>query len=150
MTYVEAREVNGPKGAKPLLWRLLTTLPVTGAEDAAEVVNLYRLRWQIEQVFRALKSDGLALEDTQVIYAERLFKLSALGLAGAIRTIQLVQARDGSDRPISDVIDESFLEALQRLSRSLEGATAKQKNPHPPRSLGFLTWIAARLGGWNC
>jgi hypothetical protein len=150
MTYVEAREVNAPKGAKPLLWRLLTTLPVTSAEDAAEIVSLYRLRWQIEQVFRALKSDGLALEDTQVIDAERLFKLAALGLAGAIRTIQLVQARDGSDRPISDVIDESFLEALRRLSRKLEGATAKQKNPHPPESLGFLTWITARLGGWNC
>ena len=150
LTYVEAREVNAPKGAKPLLWRLLTTLPVTDAKDAIEIVNLYRLRWRIEEVFRALKSDGLGLEDTQVIDAERLFKLTAISLAAAIRTMQLVDARDGSQRPISDVIDESFREALQRLSRKLEGATEKQKNPHPPHSLSFLSWIAARLGGWNC
>ena len=151
MTYVEAREVNPPAGTKkPLLWRLLTTLPVTKAEHAMEIVNLYRLRWRIEEVFRALKSDGLALEDTQVIDADRLFKLTAISLAAAIRTMQLVDARDGSERPITDVIDESFLEALQRLSRKLEGATEKQKNPHPPHSLGFISWIAARLGGWNC
>jgi hypothetical protein len=150
MTCVEAREVNAPAGKTPLLWRLLTTLPVTNAQDAEAIVNRYRLRWRIEQLFRALKSDGLALEDTQVIDAERLFKLTAISLAAAIRTIQLVDARDGSQRPISDVIDDSFLEALQRLSRKLEGATAKQKNPHPPGSLSFLSWIVARLGGWNC
>jgi Transposase DDE domain len=150
MTYVEAREVKAPAGKTPLLWRLLTTLPVTNTKDAEDIVNLYRLRWRIEQLFRALKSDGLALEETQVADAERLFKLAAISLAAAIRTIQLVDARDGSQRPISDVIDESFLTALQRLSRKLEGATAKQKNPHPADSLGFLSWITARLGGWNC
>ena len=150
MTYVEAREVNAPARTTPLLWRLLTTLPVRSAKQATEIVNLYRLRWRIEQLFRALKSDGLAIEDTQVIDAERLFKLTAIALAAAVRTSQLVDARDGSQRPLSDVIDESFLTALQRLSRKLEGATAKQKNPHPPRELSFLSWIAARLGGWNC
>jgi len=56
------------------------------------------LRWRIEQLFRALKSDGLALDDSQVIEAERMFNLAAIGLAGAIRTIQLVDARDGSPR----------------------------------------------------
>jgi len=150
MTYVEAREVDAPTHTKPLLWRLLTTLPVDGATEAMEIVNLYRLRWRIEQLFRALKSDGLALEDTQVIDAERLFNLTAMALAAAVRTSQLVDARDGSQRPLSDVVDKSFLPALQRLSRKLEGATQKQKNPHPPESLSFLSWIAARLGGWNC
>jgi hypothetical protein len=151
MTYVEAREVNPPKGTKqPLLWRLLTTLPATKAEQAIEIVNLYRLRWRIEEVFRALKKDGLGLEKTQVIDADRLFKLTAISLAAAIRTMQLVDARDGSERPISDVIDESFLEALRRLSRKLEGATEKQKNPHSPHSVSFVSWIVARLGGWNC
>ena len=48
-----------------------------------QVVQLYRLRWRIEQTFRALKSDGLALDDSQVIDAERMFNLAAIGLAGA-------------------------------------------------------------------
>ena len=147
---VEAREANPPAGKTPLLWRLLTTLPVASAEQAHEVVQLYRLRWRIEQTFRALKSDGLALDDSQVIDAERMFNLAAIGLAAAIRTIQLVDARDGSPRPAADVIDETFAIALQRLSKKLEGKTQKQKNPHAPGSLAFVAWIVARLGGWNC
>jgi hypothetical protein len=150
LTLVEAREINAPVGKTPLCWHLLTTHPVTNAADAEEIVQLYRLRWRIEQVFRALKSDGLALDDSQVIEAERMFNLAAIGLAGAIRTIQLVDARDGSLRPISDVIDPALMPALERLSKSREGNTLRQKNPHPPDSLAFVAWIAARLGGWNC
>jgi hypothetical protein len=150
LTLVEAREINAPVGKTPLSWHLLTTHSVTSAADAEEIVQLYRLRWRIEQVFRALKSDGLALDDSQVIDAERMFNLTAIGLAGAIRTIQLVDARDGSSRPISDVIDPVFMPALERLSKNREGKTARQKNPHPTNSLAFVAWIAARLGGWNC
>jgi hypothetical protein len=150
LSLVEVRETNAPRSKSPLLWRLLTTRPVTCAVQAEAIVQLYRLRWRIEQIFRALKSDGLALDDSQVIDAERMFNLAAIGLAGAIRTIQLVDARDGGPRPASDVIDPSFGVALQRLSTKLEGKTLRQKNPHPPGSLAFVSWIAARLGGWNC
>jgi hypothetical protein len=147
---VEAREVGAPAGTTALHWRLLTTRPVSDAAGAEQIVQLYRLRWRIEQTFRALKSDGLALEDSQVIDRERMFNLAAVALAGAIRTIQLVDARDGSLRPTNDVIDDAFAIPLQRLSRKLEGKTARQKNPHAPHSLAFVAWIAARLGGWNC
>jgi hypothetical protein len=150
LTLVEAREVDPPAGTTPLIWRLLTTRTVAEAKQAEEIVQLYRLRWRIEQVFRAIKSDGLALDDSQVIDAERMFNLAAIGLAGAIRTIQLVDARNGSPRPATDVIDQSFALALKRLSSKLEGQTQRQKNPHPPDSLAFVAWIAARLGGWNC
>ncbi len=150
LTLVEAREVGAPLGKTPLLWRLLTTRKITCAAQAEEIVQLYRLRWRIEQVFRALKSDGLALDDSQLIDAERMFNLAAIGLAGAIRTIQLVDARDGGPRPASDVIDANFAVALERLSKRLEGKTLRQKNPHSAGSLAFVSWIAARLGGWNC
>jgi hypothetical protein len=150
LTLVEAREIDPPRGKSALLWHLLTTRTVEGAAQAMEVVQLYRLRWRIEQVFRALKSDGLRLDDSQVIEAERMFNLAAIALAGAIRTIQLVDARDGSPRPAGDVIDAAFATALKRLSAKLEGKTARQKNPHPNGSLAFVAWIAARLGGWNC
>lgn len=150
LTLVEARETNAPPGKTPLHWRLLTTHTVTCAAQAEQVVQLYRLRWRIEQIFRALKSDGLALDDSQVIDAERMFNLTAIALAGAIRTIQLVDARDGGPRPATDVIDPNFAVALERLSKKLEGQTQRQKNPHPSGSLAFVAWIAARLGGWNC
>ncbi len=62
------RRVSIPAGETPLLWRLLTTHPVADAVQAEEIVQLYRLRWRIEQTFRDLISDGLALEaDSQIL-----------------------------------------------------------------------------------
>lgn len=148
---VEAREVDVAQGVtRPLLWRLSTTLPTATLAEAQEAVRLYRLRWRIEEVFRALKSDGLKLEDSQVERADRLFKLAALGLVAAARIIQLVDARDGSARPATDVIDGHEIEAAAAIGASLEGATVRQKNQHSKGSLAWLAWITARLGGWNC
>ena len=147
---VEAVERDPPAGAEPLHWRLLTTLPVADAAAAADVVRLYRLRWRIEQTFRMLKSHGLQFEDTQTAEPHRLFNLAALAIGGAVRMIQLVDARDGSTRPASDVADPQQIAAGKALCPKLEGSTDRQRNPHPTGSLAWLSWIIARLGGWNC
>jgi len=147
---VEIAEVEPPKGATPVCWRLLTTLPVTTLAEATEVARLYRLRWRIEQLFRTLKSDGLDVEATQVTAAQRLCKLAALGLVAAARILQLVDARDGGPRPATDVIDAGRMPAVAAISAQLEGKTARQKNHHPPGSLAWVAWVVARLGGWNC
>jgi Transposase DDE domain len=146
---VVAREIDPPAGTQPLIWRLLTTLPIETAEDAREIVRLYRLRWRIEEVFRVLKRDGLALEKTQVESAWRLFNLAALAVVAATRILQLTDARDASPRPATDVIDEGAIEAAAAIGTTLEGRTERQKNPHPRGSLSWLAWITARLGGWN-
>jgi hypothetical protein len=119
MTLVEAREINPPANEEPLHWRLLTTIEVGDAAAACEIVRLYRLRWRIEELFRALKSDGMRLQETQVHEAGRLFKLAVVGLAAACRTIQLVDARDGSPRPASDVIDPALLPAAEAIGAEL-------------------------------
>jgi len=154
LTYLEVSEIDPPKGHTAIIWRLLTTLPVAGEPDefasAREIVRLYRLRWRIEQVFRAMKSDGLRLEDTQVTQVARLFNLAAIALVAAARTIQLVDARDGSSRPASDVADQHLIAAAKAIGCTLEGETTRQKNPYEPGSLAWLSWIIARLGGWNC
>ena len=147
---MEAREINAPADAQPLLWRLLTTLNVTTAAEAQEIVRLYQLLCRIEKVFRALKSDGMRLEETQMHEAARLFKQALVGLAAAIRTMQLVKARDASPRSATDVIDAALLPAAAAIGATLEGKTARQHNPHPRHSLAWLAWITARLGGWNC
>jgi hypothetical protein len=154
LTYLEVSEINPPKGQIEITWRLLTTLPVAGEADefvaAQEIVRLYRLRWRIEQVFRGMKSDGLCLEETQVTQAARLFNLAAIALVAAARTIQLVDARDGSSRPATDVADQDVIAAAAVIGPTLERGTARQKNPYEPGSLAWLAWIVARLGGWNC
>jgi Transposase DDE domain len=154
LTYLEVSEINPPKGQTAITWRLLTTLPVAGEADefaaAQEIVRLYRLRWRIEQVFRGMKSDGLCLEETQVTQAARLFNLAAIALVAAARTIQLVDARDGSSRPATDVADQDVIAAAATIGPTLERGTARQKNPYESGSLAWLAWIVARLGGWNC
>jgi hypothetical protein len=154
LTYVEVHEPDPPKGHERITWRLLTTLPVIGEIDefaaAQEIVKFYRLRWRIEQVFRAMKSDGLRIEETQVRDAHRLFNLTAIAIIAAARTIQLVDARDGSSRPATDVADQDLIAAAKAIGPTLEGKTERQKNPHEFGSLAWLAWIVARLGGWNC
>ena len=147
---VEAREIDPPPGCQPVLWRLLTTLSVTSSGQAEEIVRLYRLRWRIEEVFRTLKKDGLCLEQSQVYDLEHLFRLSALAIAAAVRILQLVDARDGGPRPMSDVLDQDLAPAVAAIGKTREGATQRQKNPHPEGSLAWLSWIVARYGGWNC
>lgn len=150
VTQVEAVEIDAPKGVKPLRWLLLSTLPGNTLAAAMDIVQLYRLRWRIEQCFRMLKSDGLKLEETQTFEPHRLFNLAALAVGAAVRIIQLVDARDGSNRPASDVASEQEIAAAAALSPTLEGKTARQRNPHPQKSLAWLSWVVARLGGWNC
>lgn len=146
-TSVEAREVDPPACATPLSWRLLTTHAADDAARACEVVRFYRLRWRVEQLFRTLKSDGLKLEDSQIIEADRLMRLAAVALGAAARIIQLVDARDGGPRSCLDVIEANLVEPAEAIGKTLEGKTERQKNPHEKAS---LAWIAARLGGWNC
>jgi len=150
LTLVEAIEIDAPEGAKPLVWRLITTLPAGSLEEAMEVVRLYRLRWRIEQLFRTLKKDGLDLEAAQLEEASRIMKLAALGVIASCRILQLVDARDGGGRPATDAIAPEHIQLAAAISDSLEGATERQKNPWKKGSLSWLAWIAARLGGWNC
>jgi class 3 adenylate cyclase len=48
------------------------------------------------------------------------------------------------------VAEPAVLQAAAAIGPTLEGKTQRQKNPHPPGSLPWLSWIVARLGGWNC
>jgi Transposase DDE domain len=150
--FVEVIEIAPPagKGVKPVVWRIITTLPVEKPHEVDRIVRIYRLRWRIEQLFRTMKSDGLRLADSQLEAAHRLFKLSALALVAAARIIMLVDARDGGPRPASDLIASELIEPVAAIARSLEGKTKRQQNHHPKGSLAWLAWAVARLGGWNC
>ncbi len=69
-----------------------------------------------------------------------------VAFAAARRTIQLEDARDGSPRPATDMIDPALLPAVEAIGATLEGRTERQRNPHPLYSLAWMAWIAARLG----
>jgi hypothetical protein len=150
VSLVEVTEVNAPKGAEPILWRLLTTHEVKDAKMAWRVVGWYRQRWVIEQFFRTLKQQGLQLEDSQLETAERLIKLTAIAARAACVIMQMVQARDGRSAQRADIaFTPDEINTLAALIPELEGKTELQKNPHPPRSLAWAAWAIAKLGGWD-
>jgi hypothetical protein len=76
---VEIREVNAPADVKdPILWILLTTLPVATLEDAHRIARYYTYRWLIERFHFILKSGGCNFEDSQLQTVEALHRLLAL------------------------------------------------------------------------
>lgn len=150
VSLVEVTEVGAPAGVEPISWRLLTTHAVEDPATAWRVVDWYRQRWTIEQLFRTLKQQGLQIEDSQVETAERLIKLVAVAARAACVIMQLVHARDGqSNQPADVAFTPAEVKTLHALMPTLEGKTALQKNPHPAGSLAWAAWIIAKLGGWD-
>jgi len=151
LTLIELSEPNPPENVEPVSWRLLTSHTVSNADDAWQIVDWYRCRWIIEQLFRTLKKQGLQIEDSQVNTAERLMKLVAIATRAAIITIQLVQARDGQSAiAASLVFERSEIDVIDRLNKTqYAGKTKLQQNPHQTGSIAWAGWIVARLGGWD-
>jgi hypothetical protein len=148
---IEVREIDPPAGEEPIHWRLLTTYAVDTLDDAVRLVDFYRLRWTIEQVFRTLKSQGFDVEDNWIAEGDELEKVAATALIAATQVMQLVHGRGEAGRPVpaTRLFETSELEVLAGLTRQFEGKTEKQKNPHPESSLAWAAWTIARLGGWK-
>lgn len=71
MTALLAKEINAPAGVKPIEWRLLTNRDPKTLEEAAELVDWYRCRWEIEQFFNVLKN-GCKIEALQLSNIDRI------------------------------------------------------------------------------
>ena len=151
LNVVDVRECGPRSGPEPPLhWRLLTTHLVNTTAEARHIVQWYRQRWAIEQLFWIIKRQGLNVEASQVETADGLSKLAFLAALAATRIMQLVHARDGATPiPAEEVFTADEVEALHLQQSTLEGRTAKQKNPHAAGSLAWASWIIARLGGWK-
>jgi hypothetical protein len=148
---IDVRELDPPKGEAPIHWRLLTTHAVESADQALTVIGWYRQRWNIEQLFRTLKRQGLGIEQSVIENGAALEKLAVIALIGATITLQLVLARAAAshEQPAHHAFDPEHIEVLQALQARLQGSTLKQQNPHRPKSLAWAAWTIARLGGWT-
>jgi len=109
---IEAREARPPKGASPILWRLLTTLPVNSVEQACEKVGWYAQRWQIEVIHKVLKS-GCQIQQRQLESAARLERALAIDQVVAWRVLALCKAaREEPDAAVSAWLGRAEWEAL--------------------------------------
>ena len=150
LTMVDVRETSKPEDGKPVHWRLLTTQEVTSLGEARRIIDLYRMRWIIEEFFHTLKTAGFDIEAADIGDPQVMIKFVTAATVAAITVMQLVKARDGTTgQNLTDAFDPADQPILEAVSAQLEGKTAKQKNPHSRASLAFAAWVIARLGGWT-
>jgi hypothetical protein len=150
VNFIDVCEVAPPAGEKPVHWRLLTTHPVESLEQAAQIVEWYRMRWDIEQVFRTLKSQAVDVEDSLIADGPALERLVAACLLAAVKVMQMVNGRGEAGQTIAAarLFPKGQIEVLHHLNVKMQGKTQKQKNPHPVETLAWAAWVVARLGGW--
>lgn len=135
---------------QPIHWVLLTSHCVQNPEMALQIIEWYKQRWNVEQVFRTLKNKGLKIESSQIDNYEKLQKVTLLALIATVRVMQLVRARDGNtEQPIAVAFNKQEQSFLILLNKQLEGNTEKLKNPYLSNTLAYSAWVIARLAGWS-
>lgn len=139
-----------PSGEEPIHWCLLTTHVVSTLAEALVIVDYYKARWQIEQLFRLLKTESLEIEAAQLESGSALKKLCLMSLQVALVQLQLVRAREGTHRHDASLVwRPAALAFLAVVVSELEGKTEKQQCPHQAGTLAWTSWIIGRLGGWK-
>jgi hypothetical protein len=139
---VEGRERRRGRET-PLHWRLVTNLPVHDGASALEKLGWYRVRWQIEEFHRVLKS-GCRAEARQLESEERLLKVLMVDLVVAWRVLELSrQARGPRSEPAQTRFSRPELEVLRhwcrvQLKRDVEHFTLREAVRAVAQMGGFL------------
>ena len=139
---VEAREIDPPEGEPPVVWTIITTLPIASLEEVAAVLQAYEYRWQIEVYFRTLKS-GLGLEKLKYRTLDRYLNAMAFLMIVAWRVHMLTHAaRQESQHSCEDYFHEDEWKAVC-LTRQPDAAL-----PETPPTIGEFLVMVACLGGY--
>ena len=138
---VLVEEINSPEGEKPILWLLLTSLPVETFEQACLVVEYYLCRWQIEIYFKVLKS-GCKVEDRQFETAERIKPCIALYMIIAWRVLFVTMlGRECPELPCTVLFEDDEWKSVYVIAKNAPP-------PETPPLLGEFTLMIASLGGY--
>jgi hypothetical protein len=140
VTCLIAREENAPSGVKAIEWRLLTNRVVANLDDASEIINWYRARWEIELLFHIVKN-GCRIEALQLSQIQRLERAIALYLVVAWRIARLMRlGRTCPDLPAELFFDPDEWRGVHFL--------LKKPIPNKPPRLNAVIRMIATLGGF--
>jgi hypothetical protein len=135
---VWVREVDVVDEVEPVEWTLMTTEPIDTPEQILAVVDSYRHRWKIEELFKALKT-GCAYEKRQLGSYRTLVNALALLLPIAWNLLRLrTLAHDELKLPAATVLSPVELQVLHHVAEK-----PLPKNP----TLREAMLAIARLGG---
>lgn len=138
---VLVQEVDPPDGEPPVQWILLTTLPIGTVEEVRRIVEYYCVRWNIEVLFRTLKS-GCRIEQRRFEHVDRIYRCLALYLIVAWRTMFV--CRMGRECPEADC--EALFEPSEW--KAVWTAVHRKKPPRKRPRLGEMVRLIAQLGGY--
>jgi hypothetical protein len=138
---VHVLELDPPDGEKPTEWMLLTTEPIGTVDDILRIVDIYRARWTIEELFKALKT-GCKFEQRQFRTYDALCRLLAVMLPVAWRMLRIRTAsRSTPERPASDILSETQLKVLIATSKRVK----LPPNPTAEQALLAIAGIGGHL-----
>jgi len=149
---LQAKEVGPdlPEGESKIDWVLLTSHSCQTFEKSKKVIEFYKNRWVIEQLFRTTKTKGFNIEAIELESFDAILRQTVMTLMSAAKVLQLVYSRGRYDaQDINEVFDEGEQKIMEKINSEYEGKTEKQKNPYPKNKTSWATWIIARLGGWK-
>lgn len=97
---VEVRDVDPPAGTKPMVWVLLTSLPIGTLGQIKRIVGCYTQRWLVEEFHKAIKS-GTQVEASQLATGRALQALCAVLSLVSLRLLETkLHARAFPDAPL--------------------------------------------------
>lgn len=137
-----SREESPPEGAEPIEWMLLTTIPLTSAQDALRCLSWYTCRWGIEVWHKVLKS-GCQIEARELQTAERLMRcLAVYSVVAWYVLYSTMLARHVPNQPCTLLLDDDQWQALYCVTHKTSRAPDT-----PPTLRQAVRWIA-KLGGF--
>ena len=139
---IELREMEPPKGEKPLLWLLWANRTVDSLADAVQIIDIYRKRWRIEDYHLVLK-EGCRLEKVRFHTAHRIRLAIALYAPVAVRIVAIRDAaRLYPGAPCTILLDDTEWRVLWTTQNKGWPADGQA----PPTLQQAVKWIG-RLGG---
>jgi hypothetical protein len=141
LTAIYAVESEAPEGREPIVWKLLTSLPVRTLPEAIEKLNWYAMRWKIEVFHKVLKS-GCRTEESELRTTNRLTNFIAVCCIVAWRVFWLTMIRrTAPDAPASVALTDTERDVLDRI---FPDSSARDK----PGTVADYVLKLAKLGGY--
>jgi hypothetical protein len=142
MYVVEARERG--KRRDGVLWRLLTTKPVTTFVEAKRVIDASTRRWRIEEFHLAWKSGACGIEQSWLREREHFFKWATITAAVAARLERIkLLSRTEPERNALDEFTRDEIDAAIALRKPTGVAFGAKP------TLGEMTRWVADIGGYT-
>jgi len=137
---VLATEKNPKAGRDKIEWLLLTTLDVSSAKDAMQILEYYSCRWQIEMFFRVLKG-GCKIEELQLETVDRLENAIACYMITSWRIQYLLMlGRQVPDMPADIYFSEHEISVVKMIS--------KLRDTGKPPTINQMIVSIAKYGGY--